>query len=187
MATWASRVVVVLVLAMLVMTAVTVLARLAQWQTGPLLFLVSATPYLILVCAVAGILALLARQWVLLGLAVLGVVVVAALWAPAFIGSRDEDRAQALTVMTVNVQFGGADADTVVTAVRESGAQLLSVQELTADELDALERAGLREILPHRYAVPRGRASGSGIWSAYPLSGRRPLADTWLVNLSATA
>ena len=187
MATWSNRVVVAVVVVLLVIAVVTLVARFAQWQMGPLLFLVAATPYLLVVCAVAGVLSLLVRQWTLAALAGVGVLVVAALWAPPFIGSREEPGPAALTVMTVNLQFGGADPADVVAAVRQSGAEILSVQELTVDAQVALEQAGLREVLPHRYAVPQGRASGSGIWSAFPLSDRRPLTDTWLVNLAATA
>lgn len=184
--TWLTRVVVVVVVALLAVTAVTLVARLAAWQAGPLLFLVAATPYLLGVCVVAGVLALAARSRTLVVLAGVGLVTVVVLWAPAFIGSRDDPGPAALTVMTVNLQFGGADAAAVVAAVRESGVQVLSVQELTQPEESALRRAGLGEVLPYRYTVPLDRASGTGLWSQFPLSDRTPLSDTWLANLSAS-
>lgn len=187
MPTWAKHVVVVVVAAMLTVTAATLVARIAGWQAGPLLFMVAVTPYLFGVCVVAGVLALLVRSRTLVGLAGVGLVVVVVLWAPAFIGSRDAAAPAELTVMTLNLQFGGADAEAVVSAVRESGAQILSVQELTAAEQAALERAGLDELLPHRHAAPADRASGTGLWSVYPLSDRAAFAGTWLANLSASA
>ncbi len=186
MGKWPSRVVAVAVVVMLAVTGVTVAARLFGWQSGPLLFLVAVTPYLFGVCAVAGALALVVRRWILVAVAAAGLLVVGVLWAPPFIGSPEDAGPTEFTVMTLNLQFGGADAAQVVDIVRESGVQVLSVQELTANEQASLERAGLAVVLPYRYTAPRDRASGTGMWSAFPMSARTPLTGTWLENLSAS-
>lgn len=184
---WIRRSTVAAVAAVLAGTSVVLAARLTGWQAGPLLFLVTGTPYLAAVCALAALAALLVRSWGLASVAGIGFLSVAVLWAPPFVGTRGNAGPTELTVMTLNLQFGRADAESVVAAVRDSGAQLLSVQELTPTAQAGFERAGMDELLPFRYTVPLDRASGTGIWSAYPLSGRTEFTDTWLANLTATA
>ncbi len=184
---WARRMTIAIVSVTLAGTSVVLAARLTGWQVGPLLFLVTGTPYLSVVCVVAAVAAAVVRSWALTALACLGFLTVAVLWAPPCMGSRDTAGPTELTVMTLNLQFGRADAQSVVAAVRDSGAQLLSVQELTPTAQAGFERAGLDELLPFRYTVPLDRASGTGIWSAYPLSGKTELTGTWLANLTATA
>ena len=47
---------------------------------------------------------------------------------------------------------------------------VLSVQELTADELRSLSSAGLDRVLPYHRAVTAEGAAGTGLWSREPLT-----------------
>ena len=79
-----------------------------------------------------------------------------------------------MTVMTVNVQFGLADAAQVVRLVDEADVALLAVQELTPEFDAAVREAGLDDLLPHDVVEPRGGAGGSGLYSRFPV---RRVAD----------
>lgn len=73
-----------------------------------------------------------------------------------------------VTVLSVNARFGGADAERVVDLVRERDVDVLTVQELTADLADDLDRAGLGDLLPHAVRVERPGPAGAGTWSRWP-------------------
>lgn len=75
-----------------------------------------------------------------------------------------------LRVLTANLYFGRGDPDVVVTRVRASRADVLFLQELTADAVTRLKQAGLDELLPHAQLDLRGGSRGSGIYSRFPLS-----------------
>ncbi len=77
-----------------------------------------------------------------------------------------------LRVLSVNMFFGQGDAEVIVALVREAGADVLCLQELTADAVTRLKQAGLDELLPHTLHELRGSkpaSNGSGIYSRFPL------------------
>lgn len=55
---------------------------------------------------------------------------------------------------------------------------VLAVQEYTRDLEDRLAAQGLQRLLPHRFSDPRDDASGSAIYSAYPMEAVGVLSDT---------
>jgi endonuclease/exonuclease/phosphatase family metal-dependent hydrolase len=75
-----------------------------------------------------------------------------------------------LRVLTINLFHGQADAEAVVTRVRDAGADVLFVQELTADAASRLKEAGLEDLMPHTRLELRRGSGGSGIYSRFPLS-----------------
>jgi endonuclease/exonuclease/phosphatase family metal-dependent hydrolase len=75
-----------------------------------------------------------------------------------------------LRMLTVNLYFGRADAEVVVARVRQVGADVLFLQELTADAVTRLKQAGLDDLMPHTQLDLRGGSRGSGIYSRFPLS-----------------
>ncbi|WP_278262576.1 endonuclease/exonuclease/phosphatase family protein [Nocardia sp. AG03] len=89
--------------------------------------------------------------------------------------------------MQANLLFDGADPTALVEQVRARDVALLTVNELTRPAVDALGRAGLDEVLPHRYLAPGQTASGTGIWSRYPLSETVEYDGFVLNQISATA
>jgi len=79
-----------------------------------------------------------------------------------------------LRVMTVNVQFGLADAERVVRLVRDREVAVLGVEELTPAFDEALREAGLDALLPYDHVEAVGGAEGTGLYSRYPV---RPVDD----------
>ena len=77
-----------------------------------------------------------------------------------------------LRVLSANMFFGQGDAEVIVARVREAGADVLCLQELTADTVTRLKQAGLDELMPHTQLELRGSkpsSAGSGIYSRFPL------------------
>ncbi len=77
-----------------------------------------------------------------------------------------------LRVLSANMFFGQGDAEVIVARVREAGADVLCLQELTAEAVTRLKLAGLDELMPHAQLELRGskhRSDGSGIYSRFPL------------------
>jgi endonuclease/exonuclease/phosphatase family metal-dependent hydrolase len=90
-----------------------------------------------------------------------------------------------LRVLTVNLYFGRADAEVVVARVRQVGANVLFLQELTADAVTRLKQAGLEDLMPHTQLDLRGGSRGSGIYSRFPLSEGPPVAPTYMAQPTA--
>ena len=74
-----------------------------------------------------------------------------------------------LRVLTANLLVGRAGAEVVAELVCRKRADVLFVQELTAEAAARLQRAGLGDLLPHRVTQPTPH--GNGIYARYPLRG----------------
>lgn len=90
-----------------------------------------------------------------------------------------------LRILTANLYFGRGDADVVVTRVRASNADVLFLQELTADAVTRLKQAGLDELMPHSQLDLRGGSRGSGIYSRFPLSDGPPVPPSHMAQPTA--
>jgi endonuclease/exonuclease/phosphatase (EEP) superfamily protein YafD len=75
-----------------------------------------------------------------------------------------------LRVLSFNMYFGQADAETVVDQVRRGQVDALLLQELTEGAVRRLKQAGLDDLLPYTEHDLRGSSRGSGIYARYPLS-----------------
>ena len=78
-----------------------------------------------------------------------------------------------LRVLSANMYFGQGDAEVIVALVRQTGADVLCLQEFTADAATRLKQAGLDELLSytqHELRSGSHAAAGSGIYARYPLS-----------------
>jgi endonuclease/exonuclease/phosphatase (EEP) superfamily protein YafD len=80
-----------------------------------------------------------------------------------------------LRVLTANILFSRGDPGRIVDLVRRNHADVLSIQELTPDGVEALDQAGLRGELPYHVLDPRWGAAGTGIYSRYPLRATSPV------------
>jgi endonuclease/exonuclease/phosphatase (EEP) superfamily protein YafD len=80
-----------------------------------------------------------------------------------------------LRVLTLNVKGGRADPASVLHSLRQLQVDILAVQEMTADWLRALQRAGITEVLPFSQTDPRAGSAGSGLWTRWPLTPLAPL------------
>lgn len=142
-------------------------------------------PYLMLGALLGVLLFAGLRSWG--GVLVAVLVAVVAVWtqAPLCTGGSADGSGREITVAQANLLFDGADPAALVDAVRE--VDLLTVNELTPAALDGLAAAGLDALLPHRYVSPGRTASGTGIWSRYPLTGTVEFDGFVLNQLGATA
>lgn len=75
-----------------------------------------------------------------------------------------------LRVLTHNMYFGRADAEILVTRVRQLDADVLFLQELTEDAVTRLKQAGLDDLMPYTELDLRDGSRGSGIYARFPLS-----------------
>jgi endonuclease/exonuclease/phosphatase (EEP) superfamily protein YafD len=142
-----------------------------EWPT-PVVQLLAFTPWLVLPAVVAVLSALLSRRRRLLaGTAAL--LAVQLFWLLPLDSGRGAPAGGApgveLTVMTINSEFGKADAAEIVRLVRDNGVGLLAVQEHTQALEDRLEAEGLASLLPHRSSHPTNGAAGSALYSIHPL------------------
>lgn len=96
----------------------------------------------------------------------------AAMVAPRAIRRRQPDaQGPLLRVLTVNLLAGGAAGPELVGLVRDTGADVLFVQELSDEAVNRLKRAGLSELLPNQMPDTEGYGHrGSGIYARHPLS-----------------
>ena len=69
-------------------------------------------------------------------------------------------------MVTVVVTVGGVR----LLLVRSHRVDVLTVVELTTDEVARLRAAGLDRLLPHHELDPATYATGAGVWSRYPFS-----------------
>jgi endonuclease/exonuclease/phosphatase (EEP) superfamily protein YafD len=95
----------------------------------------------------------------------------AAVVAPRVVPRRQPAaQGPALKVLTVNLLVGQAAGPELVELVRQSGTDVLFLQELTEDAVATLKQAGLSEMLPNEMLDIEGyRYRGSGIYARYPL------------------
>jgi len=122
-------------------------------------------------------------------LALAGFALHAALLAPYFLGAHAEGEPN-LTVMTLNLRVGRADAEHAVGLARARGAEILVVEEVTPGERDRLRTAGLDTLLPNVAGEPTAGAGGTMVFSSYPVGEVERLPTrhgSWKVRVLAPA
>jgi endonuclease/exonuclease/phosphatase (EEP) superfamily protein YafD len=147
----------------------------------------SGAPYLMGSALVGAVVFVAIRHWSGAGVAI--VVVATAMWtqAPLYVSRSGNDDGRAVMAMQANLLFDGADPGALVDQVRARNIAVLTVNELTPAAVEDLGRAGLDRLLPHRYVSPGRTATGTGIWSSYPLSETVEYDGFVLNQISATA
>lgn len=93
-------------------------------------------------------------------------------------GTGSPAGAATVRVLALNLEFGQADAAQVVDVVRRERVDVLAAVELTPDAVERLRAAGLEALLPQSHLLAEAGASGSGLWSRYPLTALDPLPGT---------
>jgi endonuclease/exonuclease/phosphatase family metal-dependent hydrolase len=144
-------------------------------ETDRLVPLMTFTPYMGLASILPLLVCLVLRRWALAACAFL----VCLLFAGALIGRwlpgpRPDVAGPRIRVMTANLFLGRGDARTVVALVREQGVDVLGLEELTPEEVAHLDAAGLRRLLPYRDVDARPGAGGTGLFSRFRLTRRKP-------------
>ena len=151
-----------------------VIARVAGWETGPLAILVALMPWMTLACLVPLAVAALVRS-APLAVASVATLAIGIAWQAPLFTAADASGEPVLTVASVNLTYGGADAAEVVALVRDADADVLVAQEVTPDSLAALEAAGLTDLLPFSEVAAEPGVTGTGLWSSTPLEGAQSL------------
>ncbi len=146
------------------------LPTVVPWLFPLVVSAVSVAPYLMSSALAGAAIFAVLRRWIGAGMAI--AVFAAAFWtqAPLYVGRMVGDDGHAVMAMQANLLFDGADPASLVDEVRARNIAVLTVNELTPAAVEDLGRAGLDRVLPHRYLRPGNAASGTGIWSSYPLS-----------------
>jgi endonuclease/exonuclease/phosphatase family metal-dependent hydrolase len=129
------------------------------------------TPLALLSSVVPLVVVLALRRWAVLALwaVVAGALLIAVLPRALAGPNPPMSGGIALRVMTANLYQGRGDPATIVALVREHRVDVLSLQELTPEEVAKLDAAGLRRLLPYRDVDARGGASGTGVFANRPL------------------
>jgi endonuclease/exonuclease/phosphatase family metal-dependent hydrolase len=147
--------------------AIWVIVRVLGVERGyPFVELMAYTPYVLPVALAAGAVAALLRRWAPAAVAGVSAIVLAVLLIPRVTGDSAEARAGGpqLRVLTANAYQGSVPPETLVELVRSERVDLLSLQELTPQLVEGLERAGIGELLPHEVLTPE-----TAIYSRLPL------------------
>jgi endonuclease/exonuclease/phosphatase family metal-dependent hydrolase len=168
------RVVVSLFLWLLVLVGTAwAIIRLGGWERGPLIQMFAFTPYVAAWTVLPALLALALRRWLTAAVAVVTVALFAVLVLPRAFADHDRGPATgvALHVMTANMEFGGADPAVIVGLVRDNDVAVLALQEFTPQAVTRLQEAGLGTLLPYSSLGDEFGASGSGLYSRYPITG----------------
>jgi endonuclease/exonuclease/phosphatase family metal-dependent hydrolase len=139
---------------------------------GRLTSLMWFTPYAAIAALLVAGVALALRNWAAAAVAVVATSCLAIAVLPRAIGSETESPAghETLTVLSANVELGGADPNALVALVDRHHPDLLSVQELTPSFAAKLRRDGIYRRLPHSVLQAQPKGHGGGLYSRFPLT-----------------
>lgn len=144
--------------------------RLGGLERGPLVQLIAFTPYVVLCALVPLALALALWRFAAAAVAALVTLSLAAVVLPRMVAD-DQPAANgpAIRVLTANLLFGGADPAALIALVRQERVDVLALQEFTPEVVERLDRFGLADLMPHRQLAPGGWASGSALYTRFPI------------------
>jgi endonuclease/exonuclease/phosphatase (EEP) superfamily protein YafD len=140
--------------------------------------LIAFTPYVGLLSILLIPITVLARRWWTTGLAVATAIALVAVVAPRAFGGPNPGSGPPLHVLSSNMKIGGGDPETIVRLARIHRTDVLALEEYTPWAQHRLATAGISALFPYSAQTPMEGATGSAIFSRYPLSntGYRPLA-----------
>jgi len=147
--------------------------RWVDAASSPVALVQSLTPYVAVLVLLALCGALFPGPWkarvVLAGACLLVLAVHAAIWVPWL--TKEEPRpGTELTVMTVNLYVGRADAEAIVDEVRRHDADILVLTEVSPGSMAELLRLGIDGPLPHALPDPVPARGSTIIRSRLPLT-----------------
>lgn len=156
--------------ALLVLLVLVGALRWVDTTWRPVVILQSVGPFVVVALGLLAVATLLLRRWWML--LPVGACAVAA-WAmalPVFFAHTVPGPPN-FTVMAANLYFGQANADQVMAAVRDHGADVLVLTEVTPDAIDRLDAAGLSRLLGHRTGEARPDTfTGTMIYTRLPMT-----------------
>ncbi|MCX2928649.1 endonuclease/exonuclease/phosphatase family protein [Mycobacterium sp. CVI_P3] len=151
--------------------ALAVLARARPIKGVPDLILAVGSPYVCVSALTGLVIAATCRQVILSMVAI--VVVIASVGVQVswyYLGRSPEvGRHTDVRVLSSNLRYGRADPHFLV-KLAEAEADVITVAELTPEEVLRLKNVGVEKMFPYSHLLPAARAGGVGIWSRYPLT-----------------
>lgn len=162
------------------------LARMLLWEAGFLGVLVALTPYFVPASLLAAGLAAWGSHVKTAIAAALAMLLCLSTQVPLFVADAGHTPGAMLRVATLNTRFGQADEREILQLVRDQNIDVLMLQEFPLEEAADLGQLGLGRVLPHRYLVSARGASGTGIWSRWPMGETRQLEGYASPNIVAT-
>lgn len=160
----------------LLAVALGLLCRQLPWANRVVLGGAALFPYTFIAGVAASALFGVTRRW-LLAVAATGMsLAVLATQVPLWVADDPPEGGFVVRIMSANLRKGTAVPASFVRAAGDR-VDVLAVQELTPQALVALSAAGVDDIFPHRYVVPRQSADGVGLWSRYPLTRAQTRVD----------
>jgi endonuclease/exonuclease/phosphatase (EEP) superfamily protein YafD len=164
--------------------ALFLLLRTLIGEAWPIIALFNSFAHLLLIPALFLLpLALLLRRRWTSGLLVPAVLTFALGYGPTFLPRTAQaapDAAQ-LSLLTYNLHGAGANFEPRLSIMRESGADIIALQELSSEMAAALETE-LLDLYPYQahHTAPGRSVLGQGVLSRYPLTSD----DYWIINLA---
>jgi len=151
--------------------------RWVDSSAGPVAVLQSIVPLAGFLVVVLVLVAGVTRRWVLTVATGALLAVCAAIAAPSFFGHTVAPGRDDLVVMSSNLEYGGADARSLVAAVREHRVDVVVLVEVTPASLERLRVAGLDTLLPESAGQSSQGAGGTIIRSRVPMTLVQPGLD----------
>ncbi|WP_018683819.1 endonuclease/exonuclease/phosphatase family protein [Actinokineospora enzanensis] len=128
------------------------------------------TPYIAGYGLVVALLALVLRRKVLFVLALVGALSLGVLLVPRLLPDGDPiPGGQRVRLLSANLMIGRADPAALVSLVRDARVDVLTLQELTPESMNALDAAGIDRLLPYRVVRALPGSAGSAILARVPL------------------
>ena len=144
--------------------------RWVDSTVGMVAVLQSIVPMTGIVVAALVAIAAATRRWRITAAAGSLLIVGATLAVPSVLGHTVAPGRDDLVVMSANLEYGGADAQSLVTAAREHRVDVLVLLEITPAAVERLRAAGLDSLLPESVGRSSQDAGGTIIRSRNPLS-----------------
>jgi endonuclease/exonuclease/phosphatase (EEP) superfamily protein YafD len=120
--------------------------------------------------AVLVVSAVVTRRWLVTVAAGVLLVVCATIAVPSVFGDTVAPGRSDLVVMSANLEYGGADAQSLVLAAREHRVDVLVLIEITPTAVERLRAAGLDTLLPESVGQASQDAGGTIVRSRVPMT-----------------
>lgn len=158
--------------AVIPLTAWAVVRAFGLESGGRLTALMWFTPFAAVAALLVAGIATAFRNWAAAAIAGVAALCLALAVLPRAVGGEAASAAgrETLTVLSANVERGGADPSALVALVDRYDPDLLSVQELTPSFAAKLRKEGLGGRLPHAVLMARPKGHGGGLYSRFRLA-----------------
>ncbi|BDX34268.1 hypothetical protein TUM20985_48150 [Mycobacterium antarcticum] len=170
--------------ALLTAAGAALVVRFTPIPSHPVLYIVIASPFLMLAAPAALVVCTVGRRWAFAALAGLITVLSVATQVPWYIGTTPAPGSVGVRVMTINMLYGRAKPETLMTAARER-ADVLLIQELTPEAVRRLDAAGIETTFPYQELDARPSSAGVGVYSRYPITDSRRIGGYQLAMVTA--